>query len=269
MNHETPRKTIFGIEIGDLRINDAARLICEKISSCSEFSYVVTPNVDHIVNLQKDTEFKDAYRSAFYISADGWPIVAASRFLEYKIPERVAGSDLVPAILSLANREKIPLSVFILGGVGDVPKKASEFIIENYPNLRIAGYYSPPFGFEKNTSENRKICSLICESGANLVIVGLGSPKQEKWVYNNRKSLPPSIAICAGATVDFMAGTVKRAPAIYSRIGMEWFYRLSKEPRRLFSRYMKGLILFPLIFLSELSKKTMHGIKNSVRKVRP
>lgn len=242
---------LFGVSINSLTLQEAAARITPEAFRADKLRYVVTPNIDHIVILDSDAEFADAYRGASYVLADGWPVVAASRVLHRPLPERVAGSDLVPAILKYADDHRHPLSVFVLGGMGDVPQRAIDYISRTYPSLRMAGCYSPPRGFETNESKTTEIIEVIRASSANFIILGLGSPKQEKWIHQNGHLLPPGVAVCAGATVDFLAGSVKRAPRWMSTAGLEWLYRLSSDPRRLFRRYARDSFRFPLIFIRE------------------
>ncbi|MBD7955057.1 WecB/TagA/CpsF family glycosyltransferase [Stenotrophomonas sp. Sa5BUN4] len=242
---------LFGVHIDPLTLREAAAQVTNAAVRADRFHYVVTPNVDHIVMLDSDTEFAEVYRQASYVLADGWPVYAASRLLRRPVPERVAGSDLVPAVLEHAEQNRLPLSVFVLGGMGDVPHRAIDNVSRSYPSLRAAGSYSPPLGFEADESESSAIIDMIRASAANFIILGLGSPKQEKWVFRNRHLLPAGIAICAGATVDFMAGSVKRAPRWMGAIGLEWLYRLSSDPRRLFRRYARDAFIFPGIFIRE------------------
>jgi N-acetylglucosaminyldiphosphoundecaprenol N-acetyl-beta-D-mannosaminyltransferase len=253
-----PRR-VFNIPIDLMTLEQAASTIASECLSTDEMKYVVTPNIDHVVILRTDHEFGDAYEGAAHVLADGWPVVMASRLLRHPVPERVAGSDLVPAVLAHADSAALPLSVFILGGMNDVPQRAAEHIRHNYPTLSVVGAYSPPFGFEKDAVQSDRIVAMINESGANFVVLGLGSPKQEKWIHRHASLLRPGMAICAGATVDFMAGNVKRAPAWMSKSGLEWLYRLASDPRRLFRRYAKDAVIFPLSFMQEAWRFYLRG----------
>jgi len=245
----------FGLSISYMTLAEAAAHIANGASKVERLEYVVTPNIDHIVNLYSDPQFKEAYAGASLVVADGWPVVLGARLLGEPVPERVSGSDLIPEILHYANQRHLPLSVFVLGGMGDVPERAAQYIAINYPNLKIAGFLSPPFGFEKNSEKNLNVCAAVQQSGANFIIVGLGSPKQEKWIYSSQGFLPPSIAVCGGAAVDFLAGSITRAPKWVQTIHLEWLYRLIQEPKRLTRRYLRDAVRFPLIFTAELAKK--------------
>lgn len=167
---------------------------------------------------------------------DGQPLVWISKMKgNTPIREKISGSDLVPELLDELSREN--RSVFILGGLGDTAKKAAKKVKKHYPGMSIAGTYAPPLGFEKDAKEIEKINHLVAKTHPDLLLACFGCPKQEKWIYENYKKCGAIVSVCAGATVDFLAGNIKRAPRWISQCGLEWFYRFLKEPRRLFKRY--------------------------------
>lgn len=204
-------------------------------------SYVVTPNADHIVNLEDDIEFQAVYEKASLQFADGMPLVWGSKVLGTPIKERVAGSDLMPALCAKA--AELGLSVFLLGAPPGVADIAAQKLVEKHPNIKIAGTYSPPFGFEKNDDENDKIIDMLNAAKADLVFIGLGSPKQEKWIYRHRKRLDKGVFVCIGATISFIAGVEKRAPVLMQKTGTEWLFRLLQDPKRLAKRYAKDTMI--------------------------
>jgi N-acetylglucosaminyldiphosphoundecaprenol N-acetyl-beta-D-mannosaminyltransferase len=208
--------------------------------------FVVTPNVDHTVLLQTHDRLRSAYADADLVLADGLPLVWASRFLRRPLPERVAGSDLVPEFFSTVPAQQ-PISVFLLGAAPGVANRAAAVIARRWPAVHVVGTYSPPLGFERNEAENCKIIQLIAESRPDVLIVGLGAPKQECWVHQHRASIHAKVALCVGATIDFLAGERKRAPRWMQRVGLEWFYRMSGEPKRLVRRYALDAWHFPQI----------------------
>ena len=128
-------------------------------------------------------------------------------------------------------------SLFIIGGKEGIAEKAKLKLEEKYPNINVVGTYAPPFGFEKDEKELEKINRLISENKPDLLIACFGCPKQEKWIYENYQKYDAKVSICAGATVDFLAGNVNRAPKWMSEHGLEWFYRFLQEPKRMFKRY--------------------------------
>jgi N-acetylglucosaminyldiphosphoundecaprenol N-acetyl-beta-D-mannosaminyltransferase len=209
---------------------------------------IVTPNVDHIIMLQKQPDLRAAYEAATLVLADGAPLVFASRWLKKDIPERVAGSDIVNELFASARE---PLRVFLLGAGPGVADIAAEKIRLKWPTVNVVGTYSPPFGFEKVDAENNRILSAIAEARPHLLIVGFGAPKQELWVHRFQDQLQARVAICAGATIDFIAEHRRRSPVWMSRAGLEWLHRLAIEPRRLFRRYARDAVMFPPLLWRE------------------
>jgi len=212
-----------------------------------EKTYVVTPNLDHIVKLEEDPEFVKCYDGAGLVLADGHPVVWASKVLGTPLKELVTGSDIFPALCAHAAARGYTL--FFLGGLGGVAQKAADELKKLYPQIRIVGVYSPPFGFDKNEQENNKIIAMINAVKPNILFVGVGAPKQEKWMYRNMDRLQINVALGIGASFDFIAGTIKRAPKTFRNAGMEWFWRFAHEPKRLFRRYFIDSAQFiPLIY---------------------
>lgn len=199
-------------------------------------SYVVTPNVDHIVKLENDNEFRKVYEDADLILTDGQPLIWISKLIKNPIIEKVSGSDLFPKVCELASKKGY--KVFLLGAAEGVAKMAADKLMVKYQGLDVVGTYSPPFGFEKDETETNKIIKMINEVKPDILAVGLGAPKQEKfiWKFKDKLNVPVSLAI--GASIDFEAGNVKRCPKWMQDKGLEWFYRLLKEPKRMFKRYL-------------------------------
>lgn len=211
-------------------LNEIDKLIQKK--NCS---YVVTPNVDHIVRLEKDVELQKVYKNASLILTDGKPLIWISKWYKTPIKEKISGSDLFPKVCELAANKNY--TMYLLGAAEGVADTAAKNLMKKYPGLNVVGTYSPPFGFEKNEQEMNKIKTQIQEVHPDILIVGLGCPKQEKFMYYHCKELGVPISFGLGASIDFEAGNIKRAPKWMSNHGLEWLYRFSKEPKRLFKRY--------------------------------
>ena len=207
----------------------------DKLIQKKNCSYVVTPNVDHIVRLEKDEELQKVYKNASLILTDGKPLIWISKWYKTPIKEKISGSDLFPRVCQLAANKNY--TMYLLGAAEGVADTAARNLMKKYPGLNIVGTYSPPFGFEKNEQEMNKIKTQIQDVHPDILIVGLGCPKQEKFMYYHCKELgvPISFGLCA--SIDFEAGNIKRAPKWMSNHGLEWLYRFSKEPKRLFKRY--------------------------------
>jgi N-acetylglucosaminyldiphosphoundecaprenol N-acetyl-beta-D-mannosaminyltransferase len=206
--------------------------------------YVVTPNVDHAVIFQTNDRLRDAYASAALVLADGAPVVLASHLLGRSLPERVAGSDLAPALFARTNAE-LQLKIFLLGAAPGVAQRAAANIEQRWPGVKVVGTLSPPLGFERDAMENDRILASIAVAEPDVVLVGLGAPKQELWVHAHAHRIHAKFALCIGATIDFLAGEKRRAPRWMRRVGLEWLHRLSTEPRRLAMRYLRDAWVFP------------------------
>ncbi|MCC3360516.1 WecB/TagA/CpsF family glycosyltransferase [Holdemanella porci] len=207
----------------------------DKLIQKKNCSYVVTPNVDHIVRLEKDEELQKVYKNASLILTDGKPLIWISKWYKTPIKEKISGSDLFPRVCQLAANKNY--TMYLLGAAEGVADTSARNLMKKYPGLNIVGTYSPPFGFEKNEQEMNKIKTQIQDVHPDILIVGLGCPKQEKFMYYHCKELGVPISFGLGASIDFEAGNIKRAPKWMSNHGLEWLYRFSKEPKRLFKRY--------------------------------
>ena len=212
-------------------LNEIDKLIQEK--NCS---YVVTPNVDHIVRLEKDEELQKVYKNASLILTDGKPLIWISKWYKTPIKEKISGSDLFPRVCQLAANKNY--TMYLLGAAEGVADTAARNLMKKYPGLNIVGTYSPPFGFEKNEQEMNKIKTQIQDVHPDILIVGLGCPKQEKFMYYHCKELGVPISFGLGASIDFEAGNIKRAPKWMSNHGLEWLYRITQDPKRLAKRYL-------------------------------
>jgi N-acetylglucosaminyldiphosphoundecaprenol N-acetyl-beta-D-mannosaminyltransferase len=187
------------------------------------------------------------------VLADGIPVVAAARLLGHPLPGRVAGSDLTPAVFQAAERHG-GVRVFLLGAAPGVAARAGARITTRWPLVDVVGVYSPSLGFESDPLENERILRQIAQAGADLLVVGLGAPKQELWVDAHRGSLQVAATLCVGGTIDFLAGDKKRAPRWMRRAGVEWLHRVATEPRRLLGRYVRDAWVFPQLVWRQLAE---------------
>jgi len=241
---------LFGIDLDPVHLEEAARRVIALAKDGGPCRYVVTPNVDHVLIFQRTEGLRVAYSEAALVIADGLPLVLAAQLFGRPVPERVAGSDLVPAVFANAS-ERAPLRVFLLGAGPGVAERAARRIQDRWKGVHVVGTYSPPFGFERDPVENQRILANIEAARVELLIVGLGAPKQELWVHAHRRDIAASAALCVGATIDFLAGEKSRAPAWMRRTGLEWVHRMSTEPRRLVPRYASNAVGFPILLLKE------------------
>ena len=215
-------------------MDEALHQIDHMIAS-DEKHYVVAINVDVVIKIENDAYLKEITDNADMVLVDGKPLVWIAKWHGHPVKAKISGSDLVPLLCTRA-REK-NYSIFIIGGKDGIAEKARNNLERDLPGINIVATYAPPFGFEKDEKELEHINKMISDAHPDLLIACFGCPKQEKWIYENYRKYDARVSICAGATVDFMAGNVSRAPKWMSEHGLEWFYRFIKEPRRMFRRY--------------------------------
>lgn len=196
-----------------------------------------TPNVDHLVRLQRDREFYDAYQQADWVICDSVILYRLSRLLKHSILESIPGSTFFHEFCGF-HRKNENCRIFILGGKTGVAEQAQRNINERVGRELVVGAYSPSFHFVQDEQESLELVRMVNESGATVLMVCATSPKQEVWIAKYKPQMPEvKLFMALGATVDFEAGTVKRCPQWIQRLGMEWFWRFSLEPKRLFHRY--------------------------------
>lgn len=246
------RIDLFGVKIDPLTMKESVVTVLDWIDQKkTDCKFVITPNVDHIVQVQTNVALQVAYQKAALVVTDGRPVVWAAKLLGVNIPETVPGSDLVPAIFDYAQATGKSIKVFLLGAMPGVADQAKVFIAQQWSVVNVVGTFSPDFGFDKNAIESQKICDLVNASGAELLVLGLGAPKQELWVTKYAGSLAVEVALCVGATIDFLAGEKPRAPMWMRKSGLEWLHRMLSEPKRLAKRYTIDAIVFPKIVYKE------------------
>jgi N-acetylglucosaminyldiphosphoundecaprenol N-acetyl-beta-D-mannosaminyltransferase len=239
---------ILNLEIDNLSISELLEELHEGV--------VFTPNVDHLMKVQRDPELASLYRQVDYALCDSKIIYLASRFLGTPLQEKISGSDLFPAFYNY-HRDNPRIKIFLLGAQPGVGFRASRNINRKVGRDMVVGHYAPPFGFESDAAEIDYICDAIRQSGATVLAVGLTPPKQEKLIYKIKQRLPRvKLFLAIGGTIDFEAGQQKRAPRWVSEVGLEWLFRLVSEPRRLWRRYI--LENPPFLWLLLLQKLNMY-----------
>ena len=248
---QAPKRQLLGMEIDALTMEGAVDQLWTWITDSPQTEgcrYVVTPNVDHAVLLEENEDLQAAYQDAHLVLADGFPIVMASKLLNQPVPERVAGSELVPRMFEFFNHYG-DLKVFLLGAAEGVAEVAAKNMLQQWPKVQTVGVYSPPMGFENDKVECANILTRIAACKPDVVVVGLGAPKQELWVHRHHKLIDAKVALCVGATIDFLAGEQKRAPLWMQKHNLEWAHRMFSQPKRLVKRYAKDAWVFPqLVF---------------------
>lgn len=229
------RMKFMNTEIDNLTMSETLEVI-DRLIKEDKNAYVVTPNVDHIVQLEFNKELQAVYKNANLILTDGKPLIWISKLYKTPIKEKNSGSDLFPLLCEMAAQKGYRM--YFLGAAEGVAAKAAENLTKRFPELQVVGTYSPPFGFDNDKAELDKITSMIKEADPHILIVGLGCPKQEKFILRYKDVLGVPISLGLGASLDFEAGNIKRAPKWMCNYGLEWLYRLFKEPKRMFKRYI-------------------------------
>lgn len=256
---------ILGIPFHTITLPGAVDRIEEMVAD-GFAHYVVTPNVDFLVKAQRDPALRHILICADLVLCDGKPIVWASHMLGGALPGRVAGSDLVPRVLQSAAR--LGWRVFLLGGSPEVAAAAARRIAEAHPSLPEVCHYSPPFR-PLDEMNNAEIIKRVRAARPDVMLVCFGCPKQEKWMALHGAALSVPVMIGAGATIDFLANTVARAPAWMQRSGTEWLFRLAQEPRRLARRYADDLLHFFPAILRQRWRQRPTGARKARAKASP
>jgi N-acetylglucosaminyldiphosphoundecaprenol N-acetyl-beta-D-mannosaminyltransferase len=246
MNSSQAKVKILNIEFDNLT--------CQELLKQFQEGLLVTPNIDHLIKLQHHQGFYDCYQQASFAVCDSRIIYLLMKVLfpNSALKEQITGSDFFPAFCQHHATQKSDVRIFLLGGTEESVVRAAENINRKTNSTIVTGYYSPPFGFERSPEENAKIFSAIRDSGANTLAIGVGAPKQELWVCEHRHNIPSIKKFLAiGATIEFESGHLKRSPKWMTKLGIEWFYRMCQEPKRLAKRYLVEDLPFFLLLLKQ------------------
>ena len=251
------RVDVLGVPVDAVGHEEAVDRVLAAVES-GGFCQVCTVNLQFLVTARRRPEVARILSGAELNVADGAPVLWLSHLLGHRLPERVAGSDLVPSIA--AHAEWSGARLFLLGGRGGVTQAAAAELRRRHPRLQVSGTLEPPLASLSEMPDD-EIVARIREAGADILLVGFGHPKQDLWIAANRHRLPVSVAIGVGGSFDLIAGRLNRAPAWARRSGLEWLYRLVQEPRRLAVRYATCaawlvVVLVPLAAWRRLSGGT-------------
>jgi len=239
--------TVFGLRFNQVTLAEAVDLVIAA-AQARTLGYVVTPNVNFVTLLPSEPDLRDICNRAAFAFVDGWPIVWASKRLNKEgLPERVAGADLFPLICQKAEQQG--LSLALLGAAEGVAEEATRRLKASYPNLNIVGIYSPPIEPEFSEQTLSRMTAFCNELRPDILLLGMGIPKQERWISANINKIDIGIALCFGGVIDFAAGKIKRAPQWVITSGLEWFWRLCMSPRQYWKRtILRFPLFFPLFF---------------------
>jgi N-acetylglucosaminyldiphosphoundecaprenol N-acetyl-beta-D-mannosaminyltransferase len=244
-----PKVELFGLDIAALTFDEAVQTLAQAAAGRDGAAQiVVTPNVDHIVRLESNPDFKARYAQADFIFADGMPVVWTSRLVGRPLPERVTGADLFVALCKRAQAED--WQVAVLGGDARIEAEIRQGFSRSFPGLRVE-ILSPSMQYDPDGLEAQEHARRIRELAPRIVFVCLGMPKQEKWAFRYAPTLPGGIILCAGMAMMFAIGMQSRAPLWMQRNGLEWLWRMVSEPRRMVRRYLVEDVKFLGLFWRE------------------
>ena len=253
------RLSIGGVGFDDVTMSEAVEQILAMVRKGIAPSMVCTGNLDHLVLLEGDAAFRDLYNNAELVLADGWPVLLLSKLAAARnggrvISERVTGSDL---FWELGHASEVTgLRLFFLGGMPGTADAAARKLAERYPGVHVCGTYCPPFETFHTAEEQTNIEAIVRRAAPDVLLVGLGAPKQEKWIAAHKDRLGVPVSVGVGGTFEMASGVVKRAPLWTQQIGMEWAFRLLQDPRRLARRYLgKDLPFLARLIASALSPR--------------
>ncbi len=243
---------ISNVDIDSYSFSQVVDIIIDHALHAHNAEYVVTPNAHHLLLLQHDPYFREIYHNAFLSVPDGVPLLWAAQFLGTPLADRVNGTDLFEQLCAIAAEKN--LKVFLLGGRPGAANKAKEILQARHQALDIVGVYCPPYGFESDPLELAHINAQIRAAKPNILFVGLGAPKQEKWIYENYQKIDVPISLGIGVSFELTADMVRRAPVLMQKIGLEWLFRLIVEPKRLWRRYIIGNPMFVSLVIKQKIK---------------
>ncbi len=232
----TPKTVnILGIPLHNVDTTDTLEIIRGFIEEGGQHKICI-PNVDVIMQAQKNPDLFQILNQAQLSVPDGMGVVYASRFLGTPLKENVKGRILTVHICQQASERGH--SVFLMGSEPGVAAQAAEVLKTQFPHLKVAGTLAPPFGFDQNQSENNVVIEKLRQAKPDILFVGLGAPKQEKWIANHLSKTEIPVALGVGCTFDVISGKIKEAPSWMTEVGLEWLFRLTREPGRLWMRYL-------------------------------
>ena len=226
---------ISDVRIDNVNMEESVEYIMNLVSS-SEKHLVTTPNLDFLYNASRDENFKKILNNSSLNVPDGKPLIILSKLEGNGLKEKVSGADLFVNICREASNKSI--RIFLLGSAEGIALKAKESLEAKFQGVNIVGAVSPSFGFEKNESESLDLIAHINKSNVDILFVGVGSPKQEYWIYKHLNELEVKVAVGVGASFDFEAGLVRIPPPFIKKIGFAWLWRLVSDPKRLWKRYI-------------------------------
>lgn len=249
------KKLFFGLNFTSLTANEiVSKIVCTKVAENQEFKLLVTTNIDHLITMKKNPQFKSACENAWIVTADGFPVYKFLHFMNHGVKGRITGADLFPEIMGKMDAfEHSPF--FIVS-----QQKTANYLIEwlrlNHFSHASDRVIVPDFGFERDALFNERLLIKLSDLAVSHLFFGVGAPKSELWMDSHKQRLQGIKGFGFGAGIDFFAGNMKRAPLWMQKYGFEWLFRLLSEPRRLAKRYLLSSWSFLFLALSEYQKKS-------------
>ena len=241
---------ILGVKVNNVDLEEAYLRTKELIETSNKSCKMIfAPNTEFIMCAQKDKEFFEILNKSDLSTPDSVGVEMAAKRLKNPLKERIQGQKYFRKIVS--EGEKLGWTFYILGGKGDTPQKAVDNLKKIYPNLNIVGYHE---GYFENEEDENKVIEEINNLSPNILIVAMGAPKQEKWIYANKDRLKVDVACGQGGTLDYEAGNIKRAPEFFQKVGLEWLWRLIKQPTRIVRMAVLPVFLMKILFTKDITK---------------
>ena len=240
---------ILGIDVDNIDVDEAGIITKELIENSNKScKVIVAPNTEFIMMAQKDEEFYNILRGADLATPDSVGVMIGGKLQKKPFKQRIPGQMYFRKVLEVGEKEG--WTFYLLGGKGDVPALAAENVKKIYPNLKIVGYHEG--FFEKDSEED--VIAEINKLQPNVLFVAMGAPIQEKWIAKHKDELKVDVAAGQGGTFDYEAGKIKRAPVIFQKLGIEWFWRLILQPSRIFRMIVLPIYLMKIIFTKDITK---------------
>ena len=240
---------ILGIDVDNINVDEAGEITKQLVESSNKScKVIVAPNTEFIMMAQKDEEFYNILRGADLATPDSVGVVIGGKLQKKPLKQRIPGQMYFRKVLEVGEKEG--WTFYLLGGKDDVPALAAENLKKIYPNIKIVGYHEG--FFEKDSEED--VIAEINRLKPNVLFVAMGAPIQEKWIENHKHELKVDVAAGQGGTFDYEAGKIKRAPVIFQKLGIEWFWRLMLQPSRIFRMIVLPIYLMKIVFTKDITK---------------
>ena len=240
---------ILGIDVDNISIDEAGEITKQLVENSNKScKVIVAPNTEFIMMAQKDEEFYNILRGADLATPDSVGVMIGGKLQKKPLKQRIPGQMYFRKVLEVGEKEG--WTFYLLGGKDDVPALATENLKKIYPNIKIVGYHEG--FFEKDSEED--VIAEINKLKPNVLFVAMGAPIQEKWIEKHKHELNVDVAAGQGGTFDYEAGKIKRAPIIFQKLGIEWFWRLMLQPARIFRMIVLPIYLMKIVFTKDITK---------------